>query len=76
MNTNTRIDDGGPLFIQIGGKAITSMTLRDYFAGQAIAGLLANQKTPNAVDGKYPDVLGIFAYEAADAMIAARKEKP
>lgn len=46
------------------------MTLRDYFAGQALAGLLAN-----------PDYTGLIAvsandaYQFADAMLAEREKE-
>ena len=45
------------------------MTLRDYFAGQALAGILAS-----ANFGSTKDWIGGKAYEAADAMLAAREE--
>ena len=43
------------------------MTLRDYFAGQALAGLAACD------DFKVPDHMPL-AYEIADAMLEARKQ--
>ena len=45
------------------------MTLRDWFAGQALAGYFAAPSTPhqNATD------CASYIYEMADAMIAARK---
>jgi hypothetical protein len=62
------IDDGGPAYPNndAHGCAYTGMTLRDWFAGQALAG---------SCPIGYP-VKGIAkrAYEAADAMIAAREE--
>jgi hypothetical protein len=45
------------------------MSLRDYFAGQAMVGLLASRY----VQG--PDVVASYAYEYADAMLEARKPK-
>jgi hypothetical protein len=54
-----------------GGQA-TGMSIRDYFAGQAVAGLLAcyakhmNQTYP------YSDELADRAYDIADAMLAER----
>jgi hypothetical protein len=46
------------------------MTLRDWFAGQALAGLLAD---PNVID---PDsAVARAAYEYADAMIEARGQE-
>lgn len=44
------------------------MTLRDWFAGQALAGLM--QKDPWAD----PMMLASYAFNAADAMLATRKE--
>ena len=46
------------------------MSLRDYFAGQALAGILASANFGNAkawIGGK--------AYESADSMLAARERK-
>ena len=64
------IKDGGPAFPVICATNMIShgMTLRDYFAGQALmhqfaAGYDSKQNTARA------------AYELADAMIAAREPK-
>lgn len=45
------------------------LTLRDWFAGQALAGYFANSHTPhqNAID------CAGYIYEMADAMLEARK---
>mgnify|MGYP000888019546 CR=1 FL=1 len=52
------------------------MTLRDWFAGQALAGIAANEaflvKTKELGDPK--TICAKAAYEFADAMLAARKE--
>jgi len=55
-------EDGGGGFIQH-----TGMTLRDWFAGQALAGLLAK-------NGEYEKTryAASSAYEYADAMLEAR----
>lgn len=45
------------------------MSLRDWFAGQALIGLLANHHS----DGDY-DTTPISAYRMADAMLAERKK--
>ena len=81
------IEDGGPAFPQLEavagerdghGDAIEAftvatggMSLRDYFAGQALAGYFACSTTPhqNAVGKEEAEYL----YRMADAMIAARK---
>ena len=47
-----------------------SMSLRDYFAGQALVGETANEaweNRPNACE-----LIALHCYEQADAMIAAR----
>jgi len=50
------------------------MTLRDYFAGQALAGFMANANMPFAPD--YAEVeprqIADASYDIADAMLAAR----
>lgn len=78
MNT-PQVNDGGPAFpceeqIRCNGEVVdtrkfTGMTLRDYFAGQALAGLLVNQ------GAKFWDGDARNAYAAADAMIKEREVK-
>ncbi len=79
------VNDGGPAFpggesyelVDLyGNKARYSkaplksgMTLRDYFAGQALAGWLASF-TPD--EPAKPKVCAALAYAMADAMIAAK----
>ena len=48
------------------------MTLRDYFAGQALSGLCASTLHDDAPTVK---TLADWAYQQADAMIAARKSE-
>jgi len=48
------------------------MTLRDYFAGQALAGTLAQGGV--LMSGKYPESAARDAYGFADAMIEARNK--
>lgn len=73
------IQDGGPAFPQndLSGygmgpaeKNNGGMSLRDWFAGQALAGMLADPNIRGG-DGLWPLVAG-DAYKAADAMLAAR----
>lgn len=80
-------DDGGPAFPELdcfvdqhGEKpaysAYHGMTLRDYFAGQALAGLCANdgiEFEPVAADKIHP-IYARHAYGLADAMIAERSK--
>ena len=72
------IDDGGPAYPFVGNQG---MTLRDYFAGQAMTGLLAAEqpggfsyvKDATRTRAEYA---AKEAYEMADAMIDERsKEK-
>ena len=64
---------GGPAFV-VHHPDIASfahgMTVRDFFAGQALAGLMANPDYSNTEDGKCAG----WAYQAADAMMAAREK--
>jgi len=68
-------NDGGPAFPMTGEECHNlrysqpGMTLRDYFAGQALAGALADPTCDLA-----PIELAKIAYREADAMLAARKE--
>ena len=72
------IDDGGPAFpLEDWDDAIkskrreTGMTLRDWFAGQALGKCLHEFWG----DDESLESAAIAAYQIADAMIAARKEK-
>lgn len=72
----TKIDDGGPAFptepnTQDGFYAHHGMSLRDWFAGQALAGLIA-QSGGTALAGD-PIAAARWSYQMADAMLAARK---
>jgi hypothetical protein len=62
--------DGHGDAIEAYTTATGGMTLRDYFAGQALAGWMASFGYDNAVK---PDGCAQLAYELADAMLAARK---
>jgi hypothetical protein len=76
MNTPTQPNDGGPAFPVLRETenpsiplfmASSGMTLRDWFAGQALAGLVALSRPDSSVTS---DTL--LAYHLADAMLAAR----
>ena len=73
---STPINDGGPAFpyreTENSGQYWHhyGMTLRDYFAGQALAGVLSDWH-PTATRQTASQ-----AYEIADAMLAAREAKP
>lgn len=49
------------------------MTLRDWFAGQALAGITAGYWSNPNMGGLTPQTMADEAYQHADAMIAARK---
>ena len=74
MSTTPKIDDGGPAFPCPPDHLSTGMTLRDWFAGQALATVCDYQArgdiTPQAID--HASVLAAHAYNVADAMIRAR----
>jgi hypothetical protein len=77
-----RIEDGGPAYPVVIAKKFDGrtgvaieqdfyrgMTLRDYFAGQALAGMA----TSAGFQGAPWDKLAADAYEAANAMLTARQ---
>lgn len=66
---STPINDGGRAFPLVGYSG--GMSLRDYFAAQALHGLMASGKLPE--DTTF-DVLAEYSYKNADAMIKAREE--
>lgn len=57
--------------------AINGLTMRDWFAGQALAGMLATEGR-NAEPGYQPEWAAERSYQMADAMLEARlpKEMP
>jgi hypothetical protein len=82
----TPINDGGMAFPTVFpaehyGTGYRGMTLRDYFAGQALCGLLSGdeyrllKQEADKRGLKRSTVLGPFSYNIADAMLAAREHK-
>lgn len=69
-------DDGGPAYpredYQGGGGGQTGMSLRDWFAGQAMAGMMAFNGSLLGRTTKSPEVVAALAYEYADEMIKTR----
>lgn len=62
--------DGSPDGVSCG------MTLRDWFAGQALAALLSSPEDANSRSARLnPTMAAGWSYEFADAMLAAR-ERP
>lgn len=78
MSEDTQPKDGGPAhpcgILDAGNYKVPmnyGMSLRDYFAGQALAGILASPKlSPKAG----PGVLVKAAYDYADVMLTVRKQ--
>ena len=83
---NTQTNDGGPAFprpaseyepngMRTDGKIaavpFTGMTLRDYFAGKAMEGIIKSAMAFNAPKSS----IAFDSYEIADAMLAARERK-
>ena len=68
-----KFDDGGCAFPEI-EYGSSGMTLRDYFAGQALGN--CETTVPGSCCQRYELAVNIasFSYEVADAMIAKRKE--
>lgn len=58
--------------VQLEQVAFNGMTRRDWFAGQAIAGALANGDDYESADW---DNCAAYAYKLADAMLVARNKK-
>lgn len=68
MQNESKLNDGGPAFpIDHWPCHFPGMSLRDWFAGRALAGLLADHPP-----GATATLAATLAYELADAMIAAR----
>ena len=68
-----KINDGGPVFPSEIGTISKGITLRDYFAGQAISQIIAvcaNDTTHGMTEADY---FACRAYEIADAMLKARE---
>jgi len=74
-------NDGGPAFPMTGEGCHNplysqpGMTLRDYLAGQALAGLcVPGLKDGPITDWEFEEIAPV-AWKAADAMLAAREDK-
>lgn len=83
MTDTKKIEDGGPAFQTFRQHALGSveevnpgMSLRDWFAGQALSGLLACDEAGGEGTSRYPELCDAIAeasYAYADAMLIARK---
>lgn len=61
-----------PSALAFKGVEFPGMSLRDYFAGRALAGLCANPGTERSVDRLGADALASAAYVIADLMLRTR----
>jgi hypothetical protein len=74
---SSEVKDGGPAFPSVGEGfnnplySAPGMSLRDWFAGQALAGLMADENT----EGFDWEFFARQSYAAADAMLSARQQK-
>ena len=71
-----KINTGGPAYPVPMDHWEPSMTLRDYFAGQAVGEVIACFGNMQIKGETAPEAFARKAYEIADAMIAAREPKP
>jgi hypothetical protein len=71
-------NDGGQAFPRAGyyggGRERDGMSLRDWFAGQALAGICGHLGGASRKTGETPEQADArWSYERADAMLAARE---
>jgi hypothetical protein len=73
--------DGGQAFPRAGAQTnagwsrpVAGMTLRDWFAGQALVGLVAGYHANSDMGGVSPSMWAEGAYQYADAMLAQREK--
>jgi uncharacterized protein YodC (DUF2158 family) len=72
MSNKPKIDDGGPAFPVSQFSTEHGMTLRDWFAGMALQGILAHPGIEP--DDANRNGSSELAYEFADAMLKARTQ--
>ena len=76
--TAPKTQTGGPAFPfnagEFGIEPASGMTLRDWFAGQALAGYMAHLTANDHSPSSHAYECASEAYGFADAMIAARSE--
>lgn len=73
-------DTGGPAFPGMAEKAFgqdtghqEGMKMRDYFAGQALAGWMSGLRAAQVVEIADQNAVAVGMYSMADAMLAARQ---
>jgi len=73
----TQINTGGTAYPVAADSWEFGMTLRDYFAGQAIGHIISVCATDTRLKNESaPEAFARKSYEIADAMLAAREPKP
>ena len=72
MSNNPQAFPGGTP-ARFDGAIAGGMTLRDWFAGQALVGLLASDRPEEEISFKG---YAFMAYDLADEMLAERKANP
>lgn len=67
--------DGGPAFPSdnVTTSGVKGMTLRDYFAGQALAAVYTRCDASPHAEVRTAEAVAKCAYNVADAMLAARE---
>lgn len=80
------LNDGGPAFPRprgfdesMGTYPQNGMSLRDFFAGQALAGMAGEYRAAQMYTCEFDETcesIAKSAYELADAMLKAREVKP
>jgi hypothetical protein len=73
----TQLNDGGPAFPRTGSdcaQAYEGMSLRDWFAGQALAGIMANSRLITVLAESKQDPASC-AHEMAEFMLAERSKR-
>lgn len=70
----SKINDGGPAFPAAVDRMViqNGMSLRDWFAGQALAGVVVQCAGDTVRKGTIAGHMAARAYEIADAMLSAR----
>lgn len=66
------VEDGGPAFPVGSSTTGQGMSLRDYFAGRALQGLMAGRGTNPEGFADIKAYVAAVAYRYADAMLEAR----
>ncbi len=73
-----KVNDGGPAFPVVAengmGHIAAGMTMRDWFAGQALVGIADHFSAKEDTRIATMKVISSFCYEYADAMLAQREQ--